>query len=121
MNTENKIISLLKEPTAKHFLDSGGTYGYRFEKNAKRNFKKEKEVVTEPKEEWEDITNECSISGGWRGLTVVHQDKMDFILTVYSDSTDRDKLRLEIHDKDYKVVWETPDNPFFRILKRRGK
>lgn len=45
MNTENKIISLLKEPIAKHFLDSGGAYGYRFEKNAKRNFRNEKEVT----------------------------------------------------------------------------
>lgn len=39
-STEKKIISMLKENTGAHFLDSGGAYGRNWERNKKINFSK---------------------------------------------------------------------------------
>ncbi len=69
----------------------------------------------EKKEEWEDITDECRVASGWRGLSIVYEDEQDFVSTIYKQPN-TDELYIDMHGTGYKLDWDNN----FRILKKRG-
>ena len=116
MNTENKIISLLKEPIAKHFLDSGGAYGYRFEKNAKRNFKKENEVTFDIWKGSEELTSkniEYSVSTFHYLSSVLELD--EFCNRINKRIKTHNAKMMNRYDYDKTVHWTDELKDFLEV------